>query len=286
MGLSRTLTKILKPIIDRNPTLAVGLRYGRDHRPLLGETQMTPNGFKMMGNPSMEAGKFEPDETRLVKQILQRCDVFINVGANIGYYMCHALAAGKRSLAFEPIELNQKYIYKNIMSNEWQALAEVYPIALSDKPGSMEMYGAGTAASLIKGWAGANSNPTIVPVARLDDVLGARFHGQQCFLLVDIEGAERFMLEGAKEFLARTPRPIWLMEITVGEHLPEGIKVNPNILETFDIFWKNGYEAWTADRQQRMVTRDEIEKIAATGQDTLGTHNFVFVAAGNKSSFL
>ena len=48
----------------------------------------SPSGFKIIGNSAMEQGTFEPEETEVVKQILQHVDVFINVGANIGYYCC------------------------------------------------------------------------------------------------------------------------------------------------------------------------------------------------------
>jgi len=286
MGITKFMVKLAKPLVERFPHLAMGYRYGRDHKPLFDEAKSTPNGFKLMGNPVMESGAFEPVETRLVKELVKKCDVFINVGANIGYYICHALSGGKKAIAFEPMELNQKYLYKNIKSNGWENLAEVYPIALSGQSGLMEIYGAGTAASLVKGWAGATSNPTVVPVARFDDVLGARFHNQQCFILIDIEGAERFMLEGAAGFIERSPKPIWLIEICICEHQPAGLKVNPHLVQTFDMFWNRGYEVWTADKDLRIVSRDEIEKIANTAKDTLGTHNFIFIEAGQKQRFL
>jgi hypothetical protein len=43
----------------------------------------TPMGFKLAGNRTMQQGKFEPEETEIVRKILPKVDIFINVGANI-----------------------------------------------------------------------------------------------------------------------------------------------------------------------------------------------------------
>src|SRR5947207_15721621 len=51
----------------------------------------TPLGFRLASGyhpayAQMRAGTFEPDETRLLARMLTRADVFIDVGANPGYY--------------------------------------------------------------------------------------------------------------------------------------------------------------------------------------------------------
>lgn len=145
----------------------------------------------------------------------------------------------------------------------------------------MEIYGGGTGASLVKGWSGIPiSYATLVPMSTLDFVLGNRFWGERCLVLVDIEGAERWMLEGASNFLRRIPKPIWMMEITVNEHQPHGIAINPNLWVTFETFWNAGYEAWTANDSCRMVCRQEVESMASGGTDSLGTRNFLFIEQG------
>jgi hypothetical protein len=45
-------------------------------------------------------------------------------------------------------------------------------------------------------------------------------------------------------------------------------------------------EAWTADRQPRLVKREELVRIAASNIDTLGTHNFLFGEPGAISALL
>ena len=116
--------------------------------------------------------------------------------------------------------------------------AEIFPpMALSNQVGIIEIYGGGTGASLLKGWAGTpESYVTLVPCSTMDRVLGNRFQGSKTLMIVDIEGAEKLMLEGAAAFVAMEPKPVWLVEISVGEHQPKGIKINPNLLSTFQLF--------------------------------------------------
>jgi FkbM family methyltransferase len=216
---------IAKPVVERFPKAAAAYRYMRDIRQILQEPKETSMGFKFIGDRSMEQGIFEPEETKIAAKLFPQVDVFINVGANIGYYCCQALRYGKHTVAFEPIEFNLRYLYKNIKANHWEKMIEVFPIALSDKISIIEIFGGGTGASLVKGWAGTSEQyVTLVPTSTMDNILGSRFQDKRCFLLVDIEGAEKYMLAGAAKMLAREPRPIWMVEISISEHQPKGVK--------------------------------------------------------------
>ena len=268
---------LLRPIAERYPWIAKLYRDFRSGRKLVKATKLTPNGFQFIGNSAMESGKFEEQETEIIKSFLGTTDVFVNIGANIGYYCCIALQQKIQTLAVEPIELNLKYLYKNIAANGWENNIEVFPVALGIKAGLIEIYGGGTSASLIKGW---SNTPEYyrqwVPVSTLDRIIGARLEGKQCLVLVDIEGAELMMLEGASIFLEMTPKPVWIMEITVTEHLPEGVQVNPNLLQTFEVFWEHGYQAWTCSSEKRRVNRSDIEAVLETGENIFKMHNFIF----------
>lgn len=274
-------------MVKRFPKMAMAYRFKRDSRHILEEANETPMGFKLIGNRSMEQGTFEPEEVEIVKKLLRKVDVFINIGANIGYYCCLALSYRKYTVAFEPIELSLRYLYKNIKANHWENDIEIFPLALSNKVGIIDIYGDGTGASLIKGWAGIPEQYVrSVPTSTADNVLGFRFEGKKCLVLVDIEGAEKYMLEGAGNFLDREQKPIWMVEISITEHQPKGVTVNPNLFSTFEIFWDKGYDAWTADQQVRLVSPDEVKAICRNGKDTLLIHNFLFIEKGKKEEML
>jgi hypothetical protein len=116
-------------------------------------------------------------------------------------------------------------------------------------------------------------------------ILGSRFFGKQCFVVVDIEGAELLMLEGGISFIKRDPKPIWMVEISITELQPKGIRINPHLLATFQFFLNNGYEAWTADQNCRPILSEEIECIIKNEIDTLYIHNFLFIEQGKKNDF-
>lgn len=277
MYLFRRLLASLRPLIDRFPRLAFIYRGVRDQLDLMKKPVATPWGFKMAGNPSMVQGTFEPVETELVRKLLKDVDVLVNVGANIGYYCCHALSMGKSVIAFEPIQRNLNYLCQNIKANEWSS-AEIFPVALSNKVGVLEIYGGDTGASILKGWAGTpESYVTLVPSSTMDVVLGQRLLGKKVLVLVDVEGAEYWMLEGAANMLASDPKPIWLVEITTDEHQPVGVEMNPNFLSTFQSFFQNGYQAFNVDKDLQPVSMEQVD-LASKGGFKFKAHNFLFKA--------
>lgn len=246
------------------------------------EAKDTPMGFKLVGNDSMESGIFEPEETHIINRLLDRVDRFVNVGANIGYYCGLALLKNKPTIAFEPEPQNLKFLLKNIRANNWGDMIEIYPVAMSNKVGIVDIYGGSTGvstgASLLPGWANTPSHLVdTIPASTLDLILGDRLSGQKTLVLMDIEGAEFFALQGASRLIKQDPKPIWVIEICVRDHQPKNISINPNLLATFSCFWENGYDAYTANRAPRLVTKDELIAISRSGENTTGTHNFIFV---------
>lgn len=271
------IRKFLKSIANKHPHAASiyrAIRYGTHIIPV---PVITPMGFKFSGSEAVIKGNYEPDETRLVKKLLSDIDCVINVGANIGYYACIALNANKPVVAFEPIELNVQYLLNNIGSNKFEATAEIFPMALSDHPGVLKIYGGGSGASLIKGWAGtADDFSCLVPSSTLDLVVGNRFDQKKLLIIVDIEGAEKRMLDSANKLLDMNPKPLWLVEINGTVNQPMGVNMNPFLLETFEKFWSRGYKSVMAGEKLRIIDRAEITRSVETGIDIGGSHNFLF----------
>lgn len=276
----KLIYRTLGPVARRFPWLARFYREYRESRSLSKAPSTTPHGFKFSGNPAMEDGTFEPAESRVILQYLHQSEIFINIGANIGYYCCMALQQGIQTLAFEPIDLNLKYLFKNLCVNGWEKQIEIFPVAVGDRIGLIDIYGGGTGASLIKGWSHTPEYyKRSVPVSTLDCLIGSRFEGKRCLILADIEGAELSMLRGAGKLLRLNPKPVWIVEICISEHMPRGVQINPTLMQTFELFWNHGYQSWTCDQRHRPVEKSEIEAVIKMGKDTLGTHNFIFEAA-------
>lgn len=268
--------QLIRKGIDRSPQLALFLRNTRDILDRQSPPHLTPWGFQLAGHSGMSSGTFEPEETRAVRGLLQDVDMLVNVGANIGYYCCHSLSLGKPVIAVEPITRNLYYLLLNLRINGWANKAEVYPVALGSGSDILEMWGGGTGASLVKGWASIpESYLTYVPVLTLDRILGDNLHGKRTLILVDIEGAELLMLQGAVAALRNEPRPIWMLEISSTEHQPQGMPFNPNFSATFDIFFSLGYRAFTAHAINQEWTRSDVDAVLQ-GKKSPSTHNFIF----------
>jgi len=271
-----SLLRFLKPIVEKFPNVANYYRYSRDAKMLRREVLFRENlGFFFNGMSAMEDGKFEPDETNIFEKIISNYDVFVNIGANTGYYVCKALKKEICTIAFEPNQLNVNILLRNIKANNFDADFQLFPIALSDELGVLPLYGASTGASLVEGWAGQMSN-TLVPISSFDSTALPLTEGKKCFVMIDIEGAELGCLKGANSLLRSDTNNDFLIEICVNEHQPEGTIINPKLFETFELIYSYGYVGYTIGTKLRKVELSEVKKILFTNIDTLGVHNFLF----------
>jgi FkbM family methyltransferase len=158
--------------------------------------------------------------------------------------------------------------------NGWEAV-EIFPVAFSDKPGLLRLYGSGTGTSLISGWAQASgSKHIVVPVCTLDRILGPSLDEKRVLFWIDVEGAEFQVLLGGLAQLDRTPSPTWVAEITIDAPQPAGRKVNPFVRDIFELFRNHGYTARNLDAGS-LVTSELVNKWHA-GEDLIGGGNFVF----------
>ena len=281
----KTLAKRSKTLVELNASLRWKLHVLRDWWGTKVWTKtsevVTPLGFKLTSgqHPAyelMRSGKFEVEEIAFIARLLPRVKVFVDIGANLGYYTCLALQSGKPVVAFEPQQQNLQCLFQNLTANGWEDRAEVFPLALSERPGLLTLYGAsGPSASLIKNWAGYSSRfKRTVPVSTLDNVLAGRFSGQRLFVKMDVEGAEYQVLKGAVATLGRGPKPVWLIEICLEEFHPEGS--NRDFQQTFQLFWDHGYQAFTATAHPQLVKPAEVADWVAKGHAESATFNYVF----------
>lgn len=271
----RVLKSKLKNCLNTMPRVSAALRASRLAKLLALPPSVTNWGFRFHGPASMREGTFEVEETKVIITMLKECDVFLNVGANVGYYAAHALQAGVPTVLVEPHPDNVAMLLRNLHANQWKA--EVHATACGESNDVFELYGSGTAASLVPGWAGlSTAHSTMVPVTPLDALIGYRFPGQRLFCLVDVEGAELAVLSGAGQLLNRSPRPVWIVEISVDEHYGNGERFNPNLEATFARFFDHGYRAFTLGAAFREVLPDEVKSVAKNRQNTLPVHNFIF----------
>ena len=234
----------------------------------------TPFGFLLAGHSRMQLGTFEPDETKLMQNLAPELDVFIDVGANIGYFVCLMRSLNKYVVAIEPVKHNLDYVFTNLKMNNWHDV-EVFPVGLAEQPNILEIFGGGTGASLISNWSGTSTVlRSTIPINTLDNIVGQRFSGKRLLIKIDVEGVEYEVIKGAINTLKMYPAPKWLVEICLTEHHPQ--KCNPNYVKIFETFFEQGYSACVADNTMRPVTLSDVKHWYEKRERNFGGINYIF----------
>jgi FkbM family methyltransferase len=166
-------------------------------------------------------GSFEPNEFAFLARMLKPGMVFVDVGANDGYYSLFAAQRVGRSgrvLAVEPSTRERVNLKRNIALN---ALANVtvIPVALGAACGTAELrlaQGAHSGHNTLGGFANDGVQAESieqVDVRTLDGVAHAAALDRIDILKIDVEGAEANVIAGAREVLAAM-RPLIVLEIS------------------------------------------------------------------------
>jgi FkbM family methyltransferase len=158
-----------------------------------------------MTQRTMYAGLFEPRETRLLRELLQPGDSFIDAGAHIGWFTTlAALRVGKDGtvIACEPYPPNVSTLKANLAENRCTNV-QVIEAALGDRPGALALVAGDNSGTVTAaGW--SEEDPTEVLATTLDDVASGL--DSVALLKIDVEGWEAHVLRGATETLSRTRR--------------------------------------------------------------------------------
>ncbi len=160
-----------------------------DHSRIWADRRFVNSIEVAIGNPP------EWKEMQAWKKILGKDTLFVDIGANVGTYSMWAADLGSEVIAVEPMADALKALDDNAALNGYGL--EIVPAALAEDPGVMRMTNwLATRNHLLPE---AETEGVEVEVRTLDSVLGDRIaHGVK----IDVEGAERLVLEGATTALA------------------------------------------------------------------------------------
>lgn len=177
---------------------------------------------------------FEPLTTALMMELLADAQVFLDIGANIGYFALTAatLHPQLRVVAFEPNPKLARILRYNVALNGLAIATEQR--AISDRSGVQRFYvpASDMSGTLAPGFNDAIEQTIEVATLSLDDYLsegigGVQRAGQagemssqmasetlsQMVIKIDTEGHESAVVRGARQLLTRT-RPDLIVEVT------------------------------------------------------------------------
>lgn len=194
----------------------------------------------------------EPHNTRILVSLIKPGDVFVDVGANVGYFsVLGAWRAypGGQVWSFEPNPKVFSILSDNLTVNGYADMARRWPAAASDQAGeqSLRIFPGYVATSTMRDVpeaylrftereTGRKSHVIDIDVVRLDDAM--RDVGQIHVMKIDAEGHELHVLSGAQEIIARSPGLKIVMEFNPSMLGPDGARSLVELVRTlgFDIY--------------------------------------------------
>jgi FkbM family methyltransferase len=177
-----------------------------------------------VGITLIKSNIYEPHTTRAIANTLKVGDVFLDLGANIGYFSLLAASIVHETgkvIAFEPNVQNLQLLYSSILENRFENVT-VYPFAASNSNQILRLTSFGSNGYLEAALSGG-SNFQLVQSVILDELL--KHEKRLDVVKMDIEGYETLALRGMDEIIKKH-KPILFTEFSPW-HIRHRCKVNP-----------------------------------------------------------
>lgn len=168
---------------------------------------------------------YEPETTKFLAGVLTQGDIFIDIGAHIGYFSCVAaklVGNHGKIFCFEPENANYQHLLQHISLNKLQ---NVVPskLALGDRNGTVSLYvnqdndGGHALWDVRSHFFNVESRKHLktdrVPQATLESALSQmNFHSLKA-IKIDTEGSEYNIIRGGLELIRQHNVPYILCEI-------------------------------------------------------------------------
>lgn len=236
--------------------------------------QKTVHGFNFIGPQNTINGSFEENEFNCINAFISNCDLFINIGANYGYYVCLALSHDKKVYAFEPDLNNYQILSKNVILNDGMKNALLFNFGVGNTWDYIKIFNAATGSSFIKGW--ANNSASFYNQAQICTIDDFSYNGSNLFFLIDVEGFENFVVKGGLKTIQRVVNQTWVIEMMLNDEHGTFDEMEQWHLEIVDIFQSNGFNfACILNGNKHNLTYENFKRIIKN-KDTSFGYNFIF----------
>lgn len=174
------------------------------------------NGYKMFldDNDSLELSinpEYEPEETAIIKLVVNLGDVVVDIGSHIGYYtllLSGLVGSTGKVYAFEPDPKNYSLLRMNVDINGIKNVVTVNK-AITDRKGLVSLYpGAESQNPSLAG----KGEPTVVYGTTLDDYF-VGLENKIDLIKMDIEGGEYSAVLGMNSVIEKNPDLILITEL-------------------------------------------------------------------------
>jgi len=224
-------------------------------------------------------GVWEPDVSRVIEQNLAPGDVFVDIGANIGYDTLLAssrVGATGRVVAIEASPRTFALLQRNLAVNASSSNVRPVHAAVSDRTGTLDLYevnpgNIGAATTLASRGGTLMASVEALPLEHIltpDELLRLRL------IKMDVEGAEPTILRHLLERLPIYPATMDIVVEATPDDDPEAWR------DVFDRLRGAGFTAWAIDndyelewylRWRRPATLQRVDAMPTRQQDLLFT---------------
>jgi len=177
------------------------------------------------------------------KRLLRPDDLFIDVGANVGAYSLWAASLGAGVIAVEPDPATAELLRENIGLNSFDI--EVLQAAATNRPGVVRLTEGLDAMNHLD-----DSGDLEVRAITIDSLLGNR---RARGIKVDVEGAERLVIEGARAALSERRIDFMQLEWNSASEVRFGETRQP----LRELLTAMGYRLYRPDITGRLVPIDD-----------------------------
>lgn len=217
--------------------------------------------FDSQLSKSIFCGRFEWQEREFLNAFLRPEDIFVDVGANIGLFtLIAARCVGNAGhvYAFEPSPETYRRLVENVQLNQFANIS-VYQLALSNRPDQLEMMiskdGFDAWNSLAKPIAGNTFVTENVNCVTWNDfALENDLVGRVTMIKIDVEGWEKYVLEGGAKTLSRADAPILQVEFTE----PAALSAGSSCEELYHLLQDFGYQMFVYDMKAKKLIPDPL----------------------------
>jgi len=162
-----------------------------------------------VGTWIIRTNTYEPHVTQALINTLKIGDVFLDIGANIGYFTLLAASIVQTSgkvISFEPNVQNLQLIYASTLENNFENI-RIYPFAVSDTNKISSLLSSGSNGTICV--SSSSENYQMLQMVRVDEML--QNEEKINVIKMDIEGFEPFALRGMN-CIIKKHRPIIFTE--------------------------------------------------------------------------
>lgn len=198
-------------------------------------------------------GVYEYEDMAFLGRYLLDTDRFIDIGANSGVYSVYCSAVlGLKGIAYEPIPSTFQRLKENIALNNVSNLVTLVNAGLGSKNETLFFTTLMDATNHVVENNSIEQDALAVDVFMLDHEVN-RIGLTPTFIKLDVEGFEKYVLEGAKETLKNPELNVILVELN-----ESGLRYRINDLEIYNLLVSYGFNAYEYN-----VEKVSLEELSA-----------------------